>query len=50
MARSEWQPKPLFDLAIQPTQPHTNKVSCATYFPMDTTSQPDLTAYTTTGM
>jgi len=34
--QSPGSPNPLFDLAIHPPQPHTNKVSCATYFPMDT--------------
>jgi len=33
--RNPGSPNPLFDLAIHPTQLHTNKVSCATYFPMD---------------
>jgi len=34
--QSPGSPNALFDLAIHPPQPHTNKVSCATYFPMDT--------------
>jgi len=34
--QSPGSPNPLFDLAIYPTQPHTNKASCATYSPMDT--------------
>ena len=34
--QSPGSPNPLFYLAIHPSQPHTNEVSCSTYFPMDT--------------
>ena len=34
--QSSGSPNPLFDLANHSPQPHTNKASCATYFPMDT--------------
>ena len=34
--QSPGSPNPRYDLAIHPPQPINNKVSCATYFPMDT--------------
>jgi len=34
--QSPGSPNPLYDLAIHPAKPHTDKVSCATYSPMDT--------------
>jgi len=34
--QSPGSPNSLFELAIHQPQPHTNKVSCATYFPADT--------------